>query len=607
MMQTLRKNTKWIMLATALAFVALMVFQWGMDLTGRSGAQLAGGEMGRVDGEPITYEEFNVVYRNLYDQQQQFSNAPVGNALNRQIEDAAWEQVIMQRLISQELRRRGIVVTDDEVRAAARYEPPPEFQSDPLFQTDGQFDITKYHDYLASPAVSPLLLMQLEAYYRDAIPRTKLYYQQTAGFYVSDERLWQLWRDTRDAVTVKYIAFDPQILVEDAAITVTDADIREYYRENREDFLKPASAIVKYVAIDRRPNAADTADALGRIEQIRADITGGADFAEIAAVESADSVSAANGGQLTIRRGQTVPSFEEAAFSQPLGRLGDPVLSQFGYHLIRTESRDADSATVRHILVPIELSVEHEDALLDRVDSLDILTETLDMDGIGQELGLEVRETELIPGLNFLAGVGAADDGVFWTFEEALPGEVSEVFETTDVYYAVEVVEREEERVLTEEEARETVRTALVALRKLEQAKTMARGLVDEINAGASLEAAAAGAGLEVREAGPFTRADFVPELGRMNAAIGTAFGLRPGEVSGVVEANQSVFIIQTIERTDADRSEWEQQKDQQRLQTTQGLLEQRWGQFLSALREDARIVDNREAILRPPPVDTVN
>ena len=43
MMQTLRNNTKWIMLATALAFVALMVFEWGMDMTGRSGSQLAGG------------------------------------------------------------------------------------------------------------------------------------------------------------------------------------------------------------------------------------------------------------------------------------------------------------------------------------------------------------------------------------------------------------------------------------------------------------------------------------------------------------------------------------------------------------------------------------
>lgn len=36
MMRQMRENTKWIMLVTAMAFVGLMVFQWGMDLSGRS-------------------------------------------------------------------------------------------------------------------------------------------------------------------------------------------------------------------------------------------------------------------------------------------------------------------------------------------------------------------------------------------------------------------------------------------------------------------------------------------------------------------------------------------------------------------------------------------
>ncbi len=372
MMQTLRNNTKWIMLATALAFVALMVFQWGMDLTGRSGSQFSGGEIGRVNGEPILYEEFNAVYRNIYDQQQQFSKEPVGNAMQRQIEDAAWDQVLMQHLISQELKRRGIVVTDDEVRAAARYEPPPEFRNDPMFKgPDGQFDITRYHQYLSSAAVSPELLVQLEAYYRDAIPRSKLFYQQTAGFYVPDDQLWQIWRDTHDAVTIRYVAFDPATLVSDASVTITDPELHDYYVKNRDSFVSPTQATVKYVALDRRPDAADSAATLARVREVRAELAGGADFAEVATRESADSVSAANGGLLTIHKGETAPSFEEAAFSQPIGRIGEPVLTQFGYHIVQTESRAADSATVRHILIPVSLTTDHEDSLLDQVDSLE--------------------------------------------------------------------------------------------------------------------------------------------------------------------------------------------------------------------------------------------
>jgi parvulin-like peptidyl-prolyl isomerase len=606
MMQTLRNNTKWIMLATAIAFVALMVFQWGMDLTGRSGSQFSGGEIGRVNGEPILYEEFNAVYRNIYDQQQQYSNGPVGNAMERQIEDAAWDQVLMQHLISQELRRRGIVVTDDEVRAAARYEPPPEFRNEPLFQgPDGQFDITRYHQYLASAAVSPELLLQLEAYYRDAIPRSKLFYQQTAGFYVPDDELWQIWRDSHDEVTVRYIAFDPATLVSDASVTITDQELNDYYTVHRDDFVSPAQATVKYVSLDRRPVAADTAAALARVQAVRDELLGGADFAEVAERESADSVSAANGGEFTVRRGQTVPAFEEAAFSQPIGRIGEPVLTQFGYHIIETESRSADSATVRHVLIPISLTPEHEDSLLDQVDSLDIMTESLDIDGIGKDMGLEVREAELIPGLSYLAGIGAADDGAFWALNEARPGEVSEVFETPTTYYVVQLVERKDERTLSEDEARPTVRAAVLAQKKLERAKEIARGVVDRVRSGASLDEAASSAGLEVRDAGPFTRADFVPGLGRMNAAIGTAFGLRPGEVSGVVEASQNVFVIETVARTDADRAAWEQQKQDQRAQVSQALLEQQWSQFLTMLKDEARIEDNREMVLRPPPQDT--
>ena len=51
MMRQRRENTKWIMLVTALALVGLMVFQWGMDITGQSGLSI--GEIGSVNGTPV--------------------------------------------------------------------------------------------------------------------------------------------------------------------------------------------------------------------------------------------------------------------------------------------------------------------------------------------------------------------------------------------------------------------------------------------------------------------------------------------------------------------------------------------------------------------------
>ena len=81
MMRQMRENTKWIMIIVAIAFVGLMIFEWGMDMSGRSGTQLTGGEIGSIDGDAITAEEYNRFFRELYDRRQAASPEPITSAL----------------------------------------------------------------------------------------------------------------------------------------------------------------------------------------------------------------------------------------------------------------------------------------------------------------------------------------------------------------------------------------------------------------------------------------------------------------------------------------------------------------------------------------------
>jgi peptidyl-prolyl cis-trans isomerase D len=606
MMRQMRENTKWIMLITALAFVGLMIFQWGMDLSGRSATDTTGGDIGRVNGEVIAYQDFYTAYRSLYDQQQQqMPGQPITAALDRQIENAAWEQVIMQKLIEQELRKRGLAASDDEIREAARSIPPQEIMMNEQFQTNGQFDLTKYHEFLASPSLPPEFLLDLERYYREAIPRQKLYFQTVAGTYISDNELWRMWRNQHDSVTVRFIAFDPESMVPETAISITDEEISAYYRAHRDDFTRPARAKVKYIVLDRTPVAADSAATLERARRLRAEIQGGADFAEVAKRESADSVSAQQGGKLTITKGSTVQPFDDAAWRQPVGQVGEPVLTQFGYHLIKVDKRQADSADVRHILVPIRLAPEREGVLLDQADSLDALSERLQLDEIGRQLGLTVREADMIPGLTMLPGVMGAQDGELWVFEDGQVGEVSRVFETPEAYYVLELVDRQEERTLTQEEALETIRAALRSEKKVQRAKETARAAVERIRSGQSLDEVAKAFNSEVKNPPAFTRGQFVDGLGRFNEAIGAAFGLKPGQTSGLVEADRRLFIIQVVNRKDANRAEWEAQKQNQRAQIAMALSQQRWEQYLQALRQSAKVEDNRDKVLRAPQANT--
>ena len=156
-------------------------------------------------------------------------------------------------LIQQELNRRGIVVTDDELRSAAQFNPPPEFLTSPAFQTDGLFDIQKYQAYLASPTIDDLFFFQLEAYYRDVIPRSKLARQVSADLYIPDAALWDEYRFRNERISVRYVTLNPLQRVADSLVAVTLDEVREYYDSHEESYAIPAQVTVRAVVLNKTP------------------------------------------------------------------------------------------------------------------------------------------------------------------------------------------------------------------------------------------------------------------------------------------------------------------------------------------------------------------
>ena len=111
---------------------------------------------------------------------------------------------------------------------------------------------------------------------------------------------------------------------------------------------------------------ASKAESKKKIEDIKKQLDGGADFAELAKEHSA-CPSGQNGGDLgEFARGSMVKPFEDAAFTQEIGKVGDIIETQFGYHLIKVTAKspavDAqgdtpakpESVTASHILVKTE-------------------------------------------------------------------------------------------------------------------------------------------------------------------------------------------------------------------------------------------------------------
>ena len=109
--------------------------------------------------------------------------------------------------------------------------------------------------------------------------------------------------------------------------TVTEAEVQAYYDENEEQFTTPERREVAHILVEEGDKA--LADDL--YQQLR----DGADFAELAKKHSTDTGSAEQGGKLTDVKGSFVPEFEEVAFSLETGEIGEPVKSQFGWHIIK--------------------------------------------------------------------------------------------------------------------------------------------------------------------------------------------------------------------------------------------------------------------------------
>ncbi len=114
-----------------------------------------------------------------------------------------------------------------------------------------------------------------------------------------------------------------------------------------------AKAIVKVLS-RTAAKTVDSSAAKAKIDSIRERLLKGEDFAALAKEFSDCPSGARDGGNLgTFGKGQMVPEFEQAVFSQPVGAIGEVVQTAFGYHVIKVTSRDEanGTASAAHILV----------------------------------------------------------------------------------------------------------------------------------------------------------------------------------------------------------------------------------------------------------------
>jgi peptidyl-prolyl cis-trans isomerase D len=418
-----------------------------------------------------------------------------------------------------------------------------------------------------------------------------------ADIYLSDAALWEQYRDEHEQVKVGLTAIIPRNAVPDSSVKLTDQEVTAYYRAHQDDFKRARTAFLSFVALPRLTNASDTAFAKARADSARAAVLGGEPFADVARRESSDSVSAAAGGDLgEWTKGSMDPAFDSAAFAMPLKKVSEPVLSQFGFHIIEITSRKGNKAKGRHILIPIEVAGEHRDHLDAEADSLERLGaergDPAALDTVSKALSLPIGRTGGVQeGTRVQVGNLVVPDAGAWAFGGSKPGATSPVIETSFAFYIFRLDSMQAAGVPPLAQVRPAVEYALRSDKKKALAKPKAEEYMKRLEKGESMAEAAKAMNLPHREFGPFTRVN--PPL-TDPMVVGTAFGLEKGQRSGLLDTPDGLYVMESLEKVPADSAKFVKELDEYRTKMIDLARQARVRGYMAALRQSAKIVDNR-------------
>lgn len=157
MLESIHKHMSWIMWAIVVLITVTFLF------FGIYPSSVGGRSVAKVGGDVITVDEFNSVYRTMYDNYKQLLKDQFNESFVKTLKSQALQELVVQRLLVQEADRIGLRISDEELQAA--------IMKTPSFSRDGRFDKKIYERILDQINMKPAAF---EANQRDFLLRQKL-------------------------------------------------------------------------------------------------------------------------------------------------------------------------------------------------------------------------------------------------------------------------------------------------------------------------------------------------------------------------------------------------------------------------------------------------
>ncbi len=408
---------------------------------------------------------------------------------------------------------------------------------------------------------------------------------------------------------IRYILVD----YANAAGAVSQADLQSYYNQHIDEFRVPETVTVHHILIktpspgpDGKVDQKAVDAARAKAEDILKQLKAGANFEALAKKYSEDPGSKDKGGLIgPIRRGQTVPEFEKAAFNANKGELVGPVKTSFGFHIIRVD--DKTTAHVKTLdevkaqIEPILARQQGQAAAESQAKALANAASSQGLDKAAASKGLQVMESDYFARGANLPGIGTSTTLMDTVFDAQKAPSTPTAVPVQNGWAVVQVSDVKPAATPTFDEAKAQLTLQLKREKAASELEAKTNELSEKARSGHNLRAAAKTVGATVKTSDLVKPDDQVPDVGQLSGPAAIVFSMKPGEISGPVQAGSNGVVFALVDKQEPSPAEFAQKQDQVRQEVLQRKRAEAIDVYVSSLRDqlqkDGKIRINQDQL----------
>jgi peptidyl-prolyl cis-trans isomerase D len=544
------------------------------------------------------------------------------------------DQLILKQALTLEAQRLGVRVTDQELSDRIKQILPAAWNGDTWLkdryttevQTRTGMSVPEFEDFL-----------------RDQMLQDKFRQLVTDAITVTPAEVQAEYRRRNEKVQIEYVLIKPAELA--PTIQPTDAELSAYYTKHVGLYQVPEKRSARYALLDLAKLRATTTvgdDALhayydshideykvenrvhvehilfktvgktdaeiAEIRQQAEDVLkkakSGANFEDLAKKFSEDDGTKAKGGDLGwIVEGQTVPEFQQAAFTLPKGSISDLVKTQYGFHIIKvldheqahTKTFDEVRGSIEPAVLDEKISAEAND-VSDKVASAIRQSNHQSLDDLAKKFNLTVVELPLASITDPVAAFANSQDVRTAVFE-LRPGELSQPIQIPQGIAIVTPKDIQAGHQGTFAEVRSRVLADYQQEKSLELAKSKADALAKLAKGGEPFDKAAKSLNLAAKTSDSFSRTGSIPDVGS-GQMFDAAFAMQVGQVSDPKEVTGNWLVYRVAAHEPVNDAAVVLQADQIRQQLLQSKQKAAFEAFRVALEE--RLTKEGKLVINP-------